>query len=146
MAINLVASLCYGERHFLVMNLFNGKDFTGLIPFVMVKDNLTSADGERLECSPPKTKVVSCDRLLEVQQVADLMQSIYEEFCLMKMTGQTTYGNLELELALTSDLSEHIARAETALRSARVWRAEIRDTASTANDKKMGLSWSSLSR
>lgn len=55
------------------MNLSNRKDFTGLIPFVVVEDNLTSADSERLERSPSKTKVVSCDRLLEVQQVADLM-------------------------------------------------------------------------
>jgi hypothetical protein len=87
MAINLVASLCYGERHYLVMNLFNGKDFTGLIPFVMFEDNLTSADGERIECSPSKTKVVSCDSLPEVRQVEDLMQSIYEELCLMRTTG-----------------------------------------------------------
>jgi hypothetical protein len=146
MAINLVGSLCFGERHFLVMNLFNGKDFTGLIPFLMVENNLTSADGERNEYSPSKTRIISCDSLPEVQRVEDLMQSIYGEFCLMKMTGQTTCENLELESALTSDLLEHIARAETALRSARVWRAEIRDSASTADDKKIDLSWSSLFR
>jgi hypothetical protein len=87
MAINLVASLHRGEKSSSCTEIPQWKDSTGLFPFVMVERILTSADGARSECSPSKTKGISYDTLLEVQQVGDLMQSIYEELCLMKMTG-----------------------------------------------------------
>lgn len=89
--------LHYGEGYFLVINPVNGKYFTDLIAFVMVEDNLRSADGERIECSPSKTMVVSCTILPDVQQAEDLTQNTFEECCLMKMTGQTPCGNLVSE-------------------------------------------------